>query len=599
MVCEDLSIGLTHRSKGLSSRRRPGSNFPGMRIAKEKLDSGLRREDSVGIFFYPARSSTGAAFRHKAADKPCKMAIYVLLCWAVLVAGCAQIAKAPIAPIDTANLPPPTPREFRAAWVATVANIDWPSKKGLTVAQQKQEIIRIVERAKELKLNALIFQVRAAADALYPSVLEPWSEYLMGEQGKMPDPYYDPLKMWIEQAHQRGIELHAWFNPYRARHTSAKTPNAPMHIANTNPEVVKSYGGYLWMDPGEDTAAQRTLDVILDVVRRYDIDGVHVDDYFYPYPVNLAGSVPPVEQDFPDDPSWQRWVDLGGGLSRADWRRRNVNLLMERINNSIHREKPWVRFGISPFGLGRPDRRPPGITGFSQYDKLYADVELWLAKGWLDYLVPQLYWPIDQRAQSFDLLLDYWLAQNPQQRHVWPGLFTSRIDNTDKSWTVDEILKQISLTRTKSMAQGHVHFSMVSLIENRKGINDQLKATSYKSAALIPAAPWLSATPPLPPMLSVDTDRFARTITVRMTHRKPRANGDAWQVAAWIRVGGAWQFEVAPAYMAEDSRDDVLGVGIAYNLDDPMQIPDKVVAFTVDRFGNESKRVTWTAGEKK
>ena len=266
-------------------------------------------------------TSTGADFRHKMPETPRKMAIYVILCWAVLVAGCAQIAKTPIAQTDTANLPPPTPREFRAAWVATVANIDWPSKKSLSVEQQKQEIIRIVERAKELKLNALIFQVRAAADALYPSALEPWSEYLTGEQGKMPDPYYDPLKMWVEESHKRGIELHAWFNPYRARHTSAKSPNAPMHIANTNPEIVKSYGGYLWMDPGEDAAAQRTLDVILDVVRRYDIDGVHVDDYFYPYPVNLPGSVPPVEQDFPDDPSWKRWVDLGGGLSRADWRR--------------------------------------------------------------------------------------------------------------------------------------------------------------------------------------------------------------------------------------------------------------------------------------
>ena len=546
-------------------------------------------------------TSIGASSGAQIAWEARRISFYTFLCATLFAAGCAQVPAPTTALIDP-NLPPPTPREFRAAWVATVANIDWPSKKGLPVEAQQKEIIRIVGRARELNLNALIFQVRPAADALYPSVLEPWSEYLTGEQGKMPDPYYDPLKMWVEEAHKRGIELHAWFNPYRARHTSAKSPNASMHIANTNPAVVKSYGGYLWMDPGEAVAAQRTLDVILDVVRRYDIDGVHVDDYFYPYPVNVPGSMPPVEQDFPDDPSWQHHIGLGGGLSRADWRRNNVNLLMQKINSSVHLEKPWVRVGISPFGLGRPDRRPPGIVGFSQYDKLYADVELWLSKGWLDYLVPQLYWPIEQRAQSFDLLLDYWLSQNTMKRHVWPGLFTSRIDNTEKSWPVDEIPAQIALTRSKNMPQGHVHFSMVALTENRRGITDQLKAKPYNSPALIPAAPWLASSAtrtPVPPLLTVDTDTVARTIKVDLTSFKPLSDGHAWQVAAWIRVGGVWTFNVAPVYMAEESRTDVMITGFVYNLDDPKQIPDRVVAFTIDRFGIESARVSWIAGEKK
>ena len=544
----------------------------------------------------------GAALGAKVAGNARQMAIYAVICCAALIAGCTQMPMPPMATGDATNFPPPTPREFRAAWIATVANIDWPSKKGLTVAQQQQEIIRIVDRAKELNLNALIFQVRPAADALYPSVLEPWSEYLTGEQGRMPDPYYDPLKMWVEESHKRGIELHAWFNPYRARHTSAKSPNAPMHIANTYPDAVKSYGGYLWMDPGEPAAAQRTLDVILDVVRRYDIDGVHVDDYFYPYPVNVPGSTPPVEQNFPDEASWRRYVNLGGGLSRADWRRRNVNLLMENIHAGVRREKPWVRFGVSPFGLGRPDGRPTGIEGFSQYDKLYADVELWLNKGWLDYLVPQLYWPIDQRAQSFELLLDYWLQQNTMKRHVWPGLFTSRIDNTDKSWPVDEVLRQVTLTRSKNMAQGHVHFSMVTLLENRKGINDQLKAGAYKGQALIPAAPWLVTKPMLaliPPMLRVDTDSNARNMTVSLTSFKPFSDGHAWQLAAWIRVAGAWQFVVAPVSMAESSRTDVITVRFVYDIDDTKPVPDRVVAFAVNRFGNESAHVTWATDGKK
>jgi len=530
------------------------------------------------------------------------MAIYVLLCWNFLLVGCAQIATPPNAPMAPTNLPPPTPREFRAAWVATVANIDWPSKKGLTVAQQQQEIIRIVDRAKELNLNALIFQVRPAADALYPSILEPWSEYLTGEQGKAPTPYYDPLKMWIDESHKRGIELHAWFNPYRARHTSAKSPNALTHIANTNPELVRNYGGYLWMDPGEAAAAQRTLDVIVDVVRRYDIDGVHVDDYFYPYPVNAPGSSvgnsAPVEQDFPDDPAWQRYVVFGGGLARADWRRDNVNRLMQKIHESIQREKPWVRFGISPFGLGRADRRPPGIEGFSQYDKLYADVELWLNKGWLDYLVPQLYWPIEQRAQAFEALLDYWLSENKLKRHVWPGLFTSRVDNTEKSWPIDELLRQVSLTRSKKMEQGHAHFSMVALVENRKGVSDQLRANLYKNPVLIPAAPWLNATPPTPPVLNVDTDGVARTRTIDLRSFERSASGHAWHLAAWIRVGGTWQFVIGPAGMELSERADVISVRFPYSIADPTQIPDRVSAFSVDRFGNESPRVTWSADGK-
>jgi uncharacterized lipoprotein YddW (UPF0748 family) len=508
--------------------------------------------------------------------------------WAATLAGCAQLGKSPIAPRDAANLPPPPPREFRAAWIATVANIDWPSTKGLTVEQQKREIVRIVDRAKELKLNALIFQVRPAADALYSSALEPWSEYLTGEQGKTPDPYYDPLEMWVEEAHGRGIELHAWFNPYRARHVSAKSPNAPMHIANANPEIVKSYGGYLWMDPGEDAAAQRTLDVILDVVRRYDIDGVHVDDYFYPYPVSVPGSVPPLDQDFPDDLSWRRWVERGGGLSRADWRRRNVNRLMERIYINVHREKPWVRFGISPFGLGRPDRRPPGITGFSQYDKLYADVELWLDRGWLDYLAPQLYWPIDQPPQAFGALMEYWVGQNTAGRHIWPGLFTSRIDNSPNSWKPDEIMDEIALMRTRAAVSGHVHFSMVALMENRQGINDRLKA-AYATPALTPAMPWLATErPPAPTVFLARAQSAGNAVTVDVL-----SESGSWQIAVWMRFGTTWRFTAIPAAQRGKGARGIT-VFVPDDGVESLGTPEIMSISVVDRFGNESERVTLT-----
>ena len=348
----------------------------------------------------------------------------------LLLGGCVT----PPVPAPVVEVPPSAPREFRAAWVATVANIDWPSKPGLSADQQHAEMIAILDRAQALKLNAIIFQVRPAADALYASSLEPWSEYLTGTQGR--DPGYDPLAEWVREAHRRGLELHAWFNPYRARHHAAKSPLAATHLGRTRPDIVKKYGELLWMDPGEPFAAERTLAVISDVVRRYDIDGVHLDDYFYPYPITQplpAGApktTPSEEVDFPDTPAWRRYQQAGGRLARADWRRQNVDRLVEQIHHRIHALKPWVKFGVSPFGLGRPDRRPPGIQGFSQYDKLYADVEKWVEQGWMDYLTPQLYWPASAKAQSFEVLLDYWAKLVNGRFHLWPGLFTSAITDT-------------------------------------------------------------------------------------------------------------------------------------------------------------------------
>ncbi|HEX7985125.1 MAG TPA: family 10 glycosylhydrolase [Duganella sp.] len=494
----------------------------------------------------------------------------------------------PPPPFDP-NMPPPAPREFRAAWVSTVANIDWPSRNNLSSEKQQAEAIAILERSKALNLNAIVLQVRPSADAIYPSELEPWSEFLTGQQGRAPKGGYDPLQFWIEQAHARGLELHAWFNPYRARHATAKSPLARNHIANTNPEAVKTYGRYLWMDPGESAASQRTLDVILDVVRRYDIDGVHIDDYFYPYPIDTPNAAGPEgvaldggvggkqELEFPDQPSWQRYLLGGGTLDRAHWRRQNVNSLIEALYLGIHKEKSWVRFGISPFGIGRPDRRPPGIVGFSQYDKLYADAELWLANGWLDYLAPQLYWPVAQAPQAFDVLLDYWLAQNTRARHVWPGLYTSRIDNTAKTFTPEEIVKQIGVTRSRAGVRGHLHFSIAALMENRKGVADQLKAQAYQTAALSPATPWLGAEAPAAPTAQARRETTGVGVRLAAGAGKPVSH-----YAIWSRYGSEWRFAVAPA-----SRpvlllaDDAAGAAA-----------EMVVVSAVDRLGNESARVS-------
>ena len=508
-------------------------------------------------------------------------------------------------PIDNRTLPPPSPREFRAAWVASVANIDWPSRPNLTVAQQQAEIIKIVDRARELNLNALVLQVRNSADALYPSDIEPWSEYLTGEQGRAPVPFYDPLKLWVEESHKRGIELHAWFNPYRARHLQAKSPLATTHIANKIPSAVKSYGGYLWMDPGEAAASNQTLSVILDVVRRYDIDGVHIDDYFYPYPVAVPGTAalvvtplpspddtpaPVVELPFPDDSSWQAYLAKGGKLARDDWRRQNVNSLIEKIYQGIHREKNWVKFGISPFGLPKPSLRPVGIAGFSQYDKLFADAELWLQNGWLDYFTPQLYWPINQTAQAYGTLLDYWISQNKAGRHIWPGLYTSRITNTEKSWQPEEILNQITLTRTRGRAnelvRGHVHFSMAALTENRKNISEQLKVSAYDAAALVPRSPWLGQTLPALPRVTAELIKSTRAnIKLRLSPDAALTSASPVRYAIWQRYGNDWRFLVLPVSAQNGSAE------MDFYIDSPAGSLNMLAVTAVDRLGNESAQM--------
>ena len=492
-----------------------------------------------------------------------------------LLAACAGIAPPPPAvepvgaPADaappTAGMPPPEPREFRAAWVATVANIDWPSQPGLPAATQRLEATALLDRAAAIGLNALILQVRPAADAIYPSTLEPWSEYLTGAQGRAPVPSWDPLAWWVREAQARGLELHVWLNPYRARHSTAKTPLAAPHLAQRQPALARRYGDQLWLDPGEPAAAAHTLAVVADVVRRYDIDAVHIDDYFYPYPVKAGDADLP----FPDDAAYARYRAGGGLLARDDWRRANVDALVQEMHAAVKRVKPWVRFGISPFGLGRPDRWPAGISGFSQFDKLYADVERWFENGWLDYLAPQLYWPIDRAGQQFPVLLDYWIAQNRARRHVWPGLFTSQVTRGGLpgpgSWPAREILDQVALQRTRAGASGHIHFSMAALMQDRDGVATLLQLGPYATPALVPATPWLDDQPPPAPLLRLAGSRVAI---------EPGAGEAAARWAVWRRVGGAWVFAVLPAAQRSFALDGA----------------DAVVVSAVDRVGNVSTR---------
>ena len=394
-------------------------------------------------------------------------------------------------PYVPSNVSPPAPeREFRGAWVASVNNIDWPSKPGLSTDEQKRELVALLDKCQQLKLNVFVFQIRPACDALYSSKLEPWSEYLTGTQGKAPSPLWDPLEFAVQQAHARGLELHASFNPFRARHTSGFGPRAANHISNTRPALAKSYGKSLWLDPGLPEVHDYSARVILDVVHRYDIDGVHIDDYFYPYREKDAAKK---DLPFPDWTSWNNYQKAGGRLSREDWRRDNVNRFIARMYRDVKAAKPWVKVGISPFGIYRPGY-PAQIKGFDQFESIYADPRTWLVNGWLDYLAPQLYWRIDPPATSFPVLTRWWVENNPKQKMIVPGINTTAIgsnknytvaDAGNKGWPASEIVEQIKMTRQLSAA-GHIHWNMGALMRNKGGIADELRHV-YSQPALVPA----------------------------------------------------------------------------------------------------------------
>ena len=443
----------------------------------------------------------------------------------------------PVLPV-VSEIAPDITREFRGVWVASVANIDWPSSRSLSTAEQQRELIALLDRASALKLNAVIFQVRPAADAFYASKIEPWSVYLTGEQGRAPDPYWDPLEFVVREAHARNLELHAWFNPYRARHEGKTGPLAPNHIARTNPSLVKTYGDFLWMDPGEKAVRARTLRVVLDVVTRYDIDGVHLDDYFYPYPETTKRGR---EIAFPDAASYQRYRKEGGTLAKADWRRRNVDLLVRELHDGIHKTKPWVRFGISPFGIWRPGY-PEQIRGLDAYSKLYADARKWLREGWVDYFTPQLYWPTTKPAQSYPALLKWWVEENTQARHMWAGNFTSRAAGRGSSaFSVGELLEQIRVTRVQPGATGNVHFSMKSFLINQGGMNDSLMQGPYAQMAIVTASSWLTAAAPPTPALRL-TDRSG-TMTIVLSTVGPAI---PWQWLVQVRSDTGWTSTVLP-----------------------------------------------------
>jgi len=383
-------------------------------------------------------------------------------------------------PLLSRPIQAPQPKEeFRGAWIATVDNIDWPSHKGEPTSVARAELQKIIDAAANAHLNALLFQVRPMADALYKSPYEPWSEFLTGSQGLAPDEDWDPLAYAVSEAHKKGIELHAWFNPFRAWHSVAKSAPSAKHVSIRHPEYVRQYGKQKWLDPGDPRAQDYTMKVMMDVVKRYDIDGVHIDDYFYPYPIKGT--------PFPDAASYKKW---GNGMNKSAWRRANVDRFVARMYREVHAAKPWLKVGISPFGIYRPNV-PAGIkSSVDQYADLYADPKKWLQNGWCDYMTPQIYWGTDSDAQNFHKILDWWSEQNINGRYVWPGLAAYKMVEGPK-WEPDEISAQIDAVRNEPGAAGEIFFSAKYIVRNTKGFADVLSGEAYSSRAKVPSMPWL------------------------------------------------------------------------------------------------------------
>ena len=366
-------------------------------------------------------------------------------------------------------------REFRGAWIQAVNG----QFRGIPTEKLKQTLIDQLNSLQGAGINAIIFQVRPEADALYASQLEPWSRFLTGVQGQAPSPYWDPMQFMIDECHKRGMEFHAWINPYRVK-TSLKSELSPNQLYNIHPEWFVTYNNQLFFDPALPESRRHICMVVADIVSRYDVDAIHMDDYFYPYPAK--------GMDFPDDASFARYG--GGFTNRADWRRSNVNILIQKIHETIRGLKPWVKFGISPFGIYRNEKNDPlgsKTNGLQNYDDLYADVLLWARNGWVDYNIPQIYWQIGHPAADYETLVKWW-AKNTENRPLFIGQSVmNTIQNADpKNPSMNQLPRKMALERAYQTIGGSCQWPASAVVENAGKYRDALVQEYHKYPALVP-----------------------------------------------------------------------------------------------------------------
>lgn len=462
--------------------------------------------------------------------------------------------------LQAQSTPPTIQREFRAAWTASVYNIDWPTSRTLTTSQQQTEIRNLLDKLVQLNMNAVFVQVRPQCDAFYNSSQEPWSEYLTNVMGNAPNPFYDPLDYWIQQGRLRGVQVYAWVNPYRAK-AGTGTVGTPSHITNSRPDLVQTYGTNKWLDPGHPDAIAYSSFAVMDIVNRYDVDGIVFDDYFYPYPVS--------GETFDDDATYNTYVGGGGTLSRSDWRRQNVNNFVQNTYTNIKNAKPWVKFGIAPFGIWRPGN-PAGVTGLDAYASIYADSKKWLNQGWCDIFSPQLYWRISSTGQPYGALLNWWVSQNTLGRLVAPS---NAVSNLVNGWPAQEIVDQINLTRANVGSKGNVHYSIKYFRDNTSSITTTLQSGVYANDCLIPAFTWLDNQAPPRPFVRMSQSGSTCTFNIS------QGSGEAAQwFAIYTRYGNTWTTEVIPAATPVFSRATSNANGKLYT----------VYVSAVDRNGIES-----------
>lgn len=376
------------------------------------------------------------------------------------------------------------PREFRGVWIATVENIDWPGSNQSGSAAQKAELIQLLDLYQSLHLNAVVFQIRPVADAFYHSKHEPWSFYLTGYGNKAPEPYFDPLAFAIEEAHKRGLEFHAWLNPYRAMIDYKEPKNKPLPLTYNKPEWFINYGKNKYFDPGNPEVREYTNRIVADIVQQYDIDAIHFDDYFYPYKIE--------NEKFNDDYSFKKYGAQYREEQRDDWRRENVNQIISELHATIKNIKPWVQFGISPFGVWRNrDTDPKGSdsqAGQTNYDDLYADILHWMEQKWIDYVVPQIYWHIGHDLADYENIARWWNNNHLGiPVYIGQGIYRMNGKKEDKEWKKThptELEKQLVLNKTLKNIAGSVYFSGKTFVDNPLNINGILKDKFYSHPML-------------------------------------------------------------------------------------------------------------------
>lgn len=469
-------------------------------------------------------------------------------------------------------------REFRSAWITTFSNLDWPSKRGLNSTEQKNEFINIINQFEKNSINSVIAQVRASSDAFYNSKISPWSEWLSGKQGQAPDNNFDPLKFMLEECHNRNMEFHAWFNPFRAVSHTKFSSISKNHITNKKPEWFFKYGNSKYYNPGIPEVREYIIQVVLEVVKNYDIDGIHFDDYFYPY--TIKGEI------IPDSKQFEKYGKEYSNIH--DWRRGNINTLIREISIAIKKTKRHVKFGISPLAVWRNKTQDKlgseTASGQSSYDNLYCDTKLWIEEDLVDYMAPQLYGSTKNKYANYHNLIDWW-TKNDYNHHLYVGHAIYKLDiQNRRTIGTDELIKQVEISRMKKNINGNIYFRAQAFVKNHQNFQNVLNKSIYKFPALIPAMTWIDSISPSPPIkLKAKNKEYGISLKWKPPNYKLPSDSAAYYVIYRYNENEEVKLSLA---------DKILSIQKSTNYTDSTAIKGfkyNYVVTSVDRLHNESE----------